>query len=155
MQTVVEKDTCSIQPASSASQGNVEVSLVEDLAFSPEELSFGWRPFVYRWRSLVLGTLFVVVSVVFLSVVFLNWFVDPTLSERLIACRVHSFVEDIGRFPDPENDVEMESLGFELGMGWRPELDTRRQHEFELVFFAGFEGPNLRYDSATRTWFEK
>lgn len=57
-------------------------------------------------------------------------------------------------WPDTANHALMKSLGFELRAGWHPEPVFLTNGQFMLLFYMGFDGPNLRYSSAGHAWEE-
>ena len=82
------------------------------------------------------------------------WSGESERSARQIAVRVDEYYQQNGHFPNPSNFPLMESLGFELGTDWSPQLHPLENGEYELHFILGFDCPYFRYTSIDKKWKE-
>ena len=87
----------------------------------------------------------------------LRWRADRQTRTHIeaLASRIERFIAAHQRLPNPENHEEMLALGFELRVGWVPELVALNDQTYQLRLPSGFDNPTLVYDSRSKTWREE
>ena len=76
--------------------------------------------------------------------------------ERMSADRIISRIEEYrrreGHLPDPANHSLMQTLGFELRVGWHPDYKPVDATNYRITILEGMDGPYWFYESKSREW---
>ena len=84
------------------------------------------------------------------------WFFSMGGSNRVNADQIISRIEEYrrreGRLPDPANHSLMQTLGFELRVGWCPDYEPLDATNYRITIIEGFDGPCWFYESKSNQW---
>jgi hypothetical protein len=106
----------------------------------------------------------VIISILILIVIFvgmiciLSWIETYREKSRVekIARNIEFFKQQNARLPNTEDQEEMQALGFEMDtIGWNPDFIPLNNTDYELWLYYGFDGPDMVYNSKTKTWREE
>jgi hypothetical protein len=78
------------------------------------------------------------------------WFLQR--EAHAIAQAVDAYRIATGHFPDPSDEPLMRKLGFDYGVGPRPELESVDNVRFRLRYLQGFDGPCWTFDTTSDAW---
>jgi hypothetical protein len=69
-----------------------------------------------------------------------------------IVAKIEDFRRQYHRLPDSDRPEQLTALGFELGIGYKPEYRPLGPDAYEIEYYIGFDGPRIIYSSKTKQW---